>query len=162
MMEIPMADLTRQEIFAECHLCVVKVGTRVLTDESGRLDLHQLHHLVDEISNLHAKGVQVVLVSSGAVGAGMGCLGLEKRPENVASLQAVAAVGQSKLMHHYDFAFQAHHLQTAQVLLTADDLADRGRYLNVRNTLLRLRLAMTRGCLTDLLSVLAPFPPPML
>ncbi|MEC8344443.1 MAG: glutamate 5-kinase, partial [Planctomycetota bacterium] len=64
--------------------------------------------------------------------------GLEKRPENVASLQAVAAVGQSKLMHHYDFAFQAHHLQTAQVLLTADDLADRGRYLNVRNTLLRL------------------------
>ena len=138
MMEIPMADLTRQEIFAECHLCVVKVGTRVLTDESGRLDLHQLHHLVDEISNLHAKGVQVVLVSSGAVGAGMGCLGLEKRPENVASLQAVAAVGQSKLMHHYDFAFQAHHLQTAQVLLTADDLADRGRYLNVRNTLLRL------------------------
>ena len=133
-----MADLVRQEILADCRLCVVKVGTRVLTDDTGRLNLDQLHHLVDEIAHLRQKGVQVVLVSSGAVGAGMGSLGLPSRPADVATLQAVAAVGQSKLMHHYDFAFQSHQLQTAQVLLTAEDLTDRSRYLNVRNTLLRL------------------------
>ncbi len=133
-----MADLVRQEVLADCRLCVVKVGTRVLTDDTGRLNLDQLHHLVDEIALLRQKGLQVVLVSSGAVGAGMGSLGLASRPADVATLQAVAAVGQSKLMHHYDFAFQSHHLQTAQVLLTAEDLTDRSRYLNVRNTLLRL------------------------
>lgn len=133
-----MADLVRQEILADCRLCVVKVGTRVLTEETGRLNLDQLHHLADEIAHLRHKGVQVVLVSSGAVGAGMGSLGLPSRPADVATLQAVAAVGQSKLMHHYDFAFQSHQLQTAQVLLTAEDLTDRSRYLNVRNTLLRL------------------------
>lgn len=133
-----MADLVRQEILADCRLCVVKVGTRVLTEETGRLNLDRLHHLADEIAHLRQQGVQVVLVSSGAVGAGMGSLGLPSRPADVATLQAVAAVGQSKLMHHYDFAFQSHNLKTAQVLLTAEDLTDRSRYLNVRNTLLRL------------------------
>ena len=94
---------------------VVKLGTQVVSRVEGSLALGPLGALVEQVHGLKQAGHDVILVSSGAVGAGMGCLGLEKRPENVASLQAVAAVGQSKLMHHYDFAFQAHHLQTAQV-----------------------------------------------
>ncbi|HRF00293.1 MAG TPA: glutamate 5-kinase [Pirellulaceae bacterium] len=132
------ADLVRQEVLATCRLCVVKVGTRCLTDASGHLELSQIASLADQIAALRARGVQVVLVSSGAVGAGVGELGLPKRPSDVASLQAVAAVGQARLMNHYNDAFGRHGLKTGQVLLTAGDLDDRTRYLNVRNTLLRL------------------------
>ena len=131
-------DLVRKEILSDCSLCVIKVGTRVLTDDTGRIDDEQLTHLADEIAVLRSRGIGVVLVSSGAVGAGLSQLELESRPADVASLQAIAAVGQSRLMHRYGRAFQAHGLMTAQVLLTADDLTDRTRYLNVRNTLLRL------------------------
>lgn len=131
-------DLVRQEILATCELCVVKVGTRVLTDAQGNLDLSQIQSLADQIAELKRRGVGVVLVSSGAVGAGVGQLGLAKRPADVASLQAVAAIGQARLMNHYNEAFGKHGLNTGQVLLTAGDLDDRTRYLNVRNTLLRL------------------------
>lgn len=131
-------DLVRQEVLSTCELCVVKVGTRVLTDATGHLDLAQVQSLADQIAVLRARGVRVVLVSSGAVGAGVGQLGLGKRPADVASLQAVAAVGQAWLMNHYNAAFAKHGLHAGQVLLTAGDLDDRARYLNVRNTLLRL------------------------
>lgn len=131
-------DLVRQEVLSTCELCVVKVGTRVLTDATGHLDLAQVQSLADQIAALRTRGVRVVLVSSGAVGAGVGQLGLGKRPSDVASLQAVAAVGQAWLMNHYNAAFAKHGLHAGQVLLTAGDLDDRTRYLNVRNTLLRL------------------------
>ena len=81
---------------------------------------------------------QVVLVSSGAVGAGIGRLGLKQRPADLAHLQAVAAVGQSRLIESYNRALEVHGRHAAQILLTADDLNDRTRYLNVRNTLLAL------------------------
>ena len=132
------ADLVRQEVLATCGMCVVKVGTRVLTDAAGRLELGQIQALADQIAALRQRGIRVVLVSSGAVGAGVGQLGLTKRPADVASLQAVAAIGQARLMNHYNDAFAKHGLHAGQVLLTADDLDDRTRYLNVRNTLLRL------------------------
>ena len=133
-----MVDLLRQEIAAIAEIVVVKVGTRVLTDECGLLNHQRIAGLVEQIHLQMAKGRRVVVVSSGAVGAGMAHLGLKKRPKDLARLQAVAAVGQPLLVAAYDKAFMVHGRSAAQVLLTAEDLDDRVRYLNVRNTLLTL------------------------
>lgn len=133
-----MTDLLRQEIAATANLIVVKVGTRVLTRPDGALDGSRVTSLAEELHQVLAAGRKVALVSSGAVASGMGLLGLSERPRDLASLQAVAAVGQSYLVQAYDRALRAHGRHAAQVLLTADDLDDRTRYLNVRNTLLKL------------------------
>ncbi len=133
-----MMDLLRQEIAAEARLLVVKVGTRVLTTPSGQLDEARVATLAEDLHATRASGRKVVLVSSGAVGAGMGRLQIATRPTDVARLQAVAAVGQSYLVQAYDRALHRLGSLAAQVLLTAEDLNDRTRYLNVRNTLLRL------------------------
>ena len=115
---------------------VVKVGTRVLAHEDGTLDQSRVTAIAEQIVRLQDQQRHVVLVSSGAVGAGIGRLGLEERPTDLAHLQAVAAVGQSRLIESYNRALEAHGRHAAQILLTADDLNDRTRYLNVRNTLL--------------------------
>lgn len=133
-----MTDLVRQEIAALATTLVVKVGTRVLTHADGNLNLDRIGTLGDELAALVADGRRVVLVSSGAVGAGIGRLQLRERPRDLAQLQAVAAVGQSRLIEAYNRALERHGLHAAQVLLTAEDLNDRVRYLNVRNTLLAL------------------------
>lgn len=133
-----MQDLVRQELAALANLVVVKVGTRVLTRENGTLNTDQIRSLALQIHQLREAGRQVVLISSGAVGAGMSQLGLTERPTALSQLQAVAAVGQTNLIEAYDSTFQSHGTHAAQVLLTAEDLSDRGRYLNVRNTLLAL------------------------
>lgn len=133
-----MIDLLRQEVTAAADLVVVKVGTRVLTHTGGVLNQERIAALAEEISALVDGGRKVVLVSSGAVGAGMSQLGLTSRPADLATLQAVAAVGQTKLVEAYDRTFRRHSRHAAQVLLTADDLDNRTRYLNVRNTLLAL------------------------
>ncbi|MCA9186475.1 MAG: glutamate 5-kinase [Pirellulaceae bacterium] len=133
-----MSDLLRQDIIASAELIVVKVGTRVLTRDDGQLDTGRISKLAEQLQSIHATGRRVILVSSGAVGAGMNLLGLKKRPQDVATLQAVAAVGQARLINEYDLHFRNQGYHAAQVLLTADDLDDRKRYLNVRNTLLRL------------------------
>lgn len=130
-----MTDLLRQEIATTAHTIVVKVGTRVLTTDRGVLSEAQIATLGQQLSQLAEGGRRVVLVSSGAVGAGMSQLGLTSRPADLARLQAVAAVGQAKLIELYDHALRAHGRHAAQVLLTADDLDDRTRYLNIRNTL---------------------------
>jgi glutamate 5-kinase len=114
---------------------VVKVGTRVLTGAGGLLNQERVASLAEELHQLMATGRKVVLVTSGAVGAGMGQLQLGKRPPNLAQLQAVAAVGQSHLMESYDRGLRAHGRHAAQLLLTARDLDDRTGYLNVRNTI---------------------------
>ena len=101
---------------------VVKLGTGVLTDSRQQPDPEQLEHLVAQLAALRQAGKEVVLVTSGAVGAGMGALGYESRPTNLAEKQACAAVGQSRLMAVYDKLFAAHGLVVAQVLLTHDDL----------------------------------------
>ncbi len=130
-----MNDLVRQEIATAADTIVVKLGTRVLTHADGTLDEDQISRLGDEVCQLIDLGHKVVLVSSGAVGAGMSQLGLTQRPADVARLQAVAAVGQARLIEAYDGTFRKHGRTAAQVLLTADDLDNRPRYLNVRNTL---------------------------
>lgn len=133
-----MPDLLRQEVATAATTIVVKVGTRVLTKPGGRLDEGQISRLAEELSELKQTGRNVVLVSSGAVGAGMSQMQLASRPTDLAKLQAVAALGQTKLIEAYDRTFRKHGRHAAQVLLTAEDLDDRTRYLNVRNTLLAL------------------------
>jgi glutamate 5-kinase len=133
-----MIDPVRQEIAATSKTVVVKVGTRVLTHQDGTLDHDRVTAIAEQLVGLMAQKRQVVLVSSGAVGAGIGRLGLKQRPGDLARLQAVAAVGQSRLIESYNRALEAHGRHAAQILLTADDLNDRMRYLNVRNTLLAL------------------------
>lgn len=133
-----MTDLLRQEISAAAQTIVVKVGTRVLTTADGALDRRRISDLAEELMELCELGRRVVLVSSGAVGAGMAALEMSDRPQDLASLQAVAAVGQTRLIESYDATFRQSNRHAAQVLLTADDLHDRTRYLNVRNTLFSL------------------------
>jgi len=133
-----MTDLLRQEIAATADTIVVKVGTRVLSRPDGTLNEERITQLAEELSDVNASGRQVVLVSSGAVGAGMSQLGLKTRPTGLAGLQAVAAIGQTNLIEMYDRTFRLHGRRAAQVLLTAEDLMDRPRYLNIRNTLFSL------------------------
>ncbi len=117
---------------------VVKFGTGVLTDSRKQPDPAQLEQLVAQVAAQRKAGKEIVVVTSGAVGAGMGALGYEKRPAGLAELQACAAVGQSRLMALYEKLFAAHGLHTAQVLLTHEDLEHHERHLNARNTLVTL------------------------
>ncbi|HEU6449293.1 MAG TPA: glutamate 5-kinase [Verrucomicrobiae bacterium] len=117
---------------------VVKFGTGVLTDSRKQIDPAQLEQLVAQIAAQRKAGKEIVIVTSGAVGAGMGVLGYEKRPTELAELQACAAVGQSRLMATYAELFAKHDLRVAQVLLTHDDLEHHERHLNARNTLVTL------------------------
>ena len=133
-----MTDLLRQEIATSSRTVVIKVGTRVLTRADGVLDQERIASLAGQLHLLLDQGRKVALVSSGAVGAGMGQLGLKQRPTDLAHLQAVAAVGQSHLVEAYDRALRSHGRHAAQILLTAEDLDHRTRYLNIRNTILRL------------------------
>ena len=135
IMTAPQPELPREAIATAAGLIVVKVGTRVLTQPDGFLDTARIESLGRQIDALLAAGKQVVLVSSGAVGAGMGRMGMTRRPTELAHLQAVAAIGQSCLVEAYERALRAQGRHMAQVLLVADDFKDRSRYLNIRNTL---------------------------
>src|SRR5262245_29731831 len=139
-----MSDSIRSPILSAAHTVVVKVGTNVLADTSGRLDRRRIQSLADQLQRVRSAGRRVALVSSGAIGAGVGKLGLGKRPSDLPHLQACAAVGQSALMQLYQEAFAPFGVHPAQILLTAGDFDHRGRYLNVRNTILTL---FEYGCL---------------
>lgn len=117
---------------------VVKVGTRVLTGADGRLDRHRIGVLSEQLCRLADSGRQVVMVSSGAVGAGVGKLGLPRRPVGLAQLQAVAAIGQTDLIQAYEQSISRRGRHAAQVLLTASDLRRRSGYLHVRNALTQI------------------------
>jgi glutamate 5-kinase len=121
---------------------VVKLGTGVLTDRQRQLDPAQVEQLVAQIAAQRKSRREIVLVTSGAVGAGMGALGYDRRPSDLAELQACAAVGQSRLMATYAERFGKFQLHVAQVLLTHDDLEHHERHLNARNTLVTL---LSRG-----------------
>ena len=114
---------------------VIKVGTSNLTDKNYRLEPRKVEKLAKEIVELKNKGKEVILVTSGAIGAGIGKLDLKQRPRDIKVLQATAAVGQNILMSTYDRYFTTHEQTIAQVLLTHEDFFDRQRYLNLRNTL---------------------------
>ena len=131
-------DLVRDDLVHSARTWVVKVGTSVLAAPDGTLDLARIGHLAEQICAVADTGRRIALVSSGAVGAGMGRLGLSKRPDDLPRLQAAAAVGQAYLIRTYDEVFRRHNRHAAQVLLTHEDLDRRARYLNVRNTLTAL------------------------
>ena len=133
-----MIDPVRQQIITSAETVVIKVGTTVLTRADGRLDRRRLAALADELHEFLDSGRKVVIVSSGAIGAGVGQLKLARRPDNLPHLQAAAAIGQSYLIHEYDAVFRRWGYHAAQILLTADDFQNRQRYLNVRNTILTL------------------------
>jgi glutamate 5-kinase len=133
-----LRDLVRDEVVLSAEVWVIKVGTSVLTGPDGVLDPARVAHLTEQISTVVDAGHKVALVSSGAVGAGMGQLGLRHRPENLRQLQAAAAVGQSYLIRAYDEGLRRHGRHAAQLLLTHEDFDSRPRYLNMRNTLTAL------------------------
>jgi glutamate 5-kinase len=130
--------LVRSNLLSDVTRIVIKLGTGVLTDNRKQPDLNQMEQLVAQMAQLRKTGKEIVLVSSGAVGAGMGVLGYAKRPGELAELQACAAVGQSRLMAIYEKLFAAYELAVAQILLTHDDLEHHERHLNARNTLVTL------------------------
>ncbi len=139
-----MIDPVRQEVIALAHTVVVKVGTNVLTRADGTLEPARVQSLADQLQRLRATGRKVALVSSGAIGAGVGRLALGRRPTDLPHLQACAAVGQTFLMRAYEDCLAKHQIPTAQILLTAGDFDNRARYLNVRNTIVTL---FEWGCL---------------
>ncbi|XZE32783.1 glutamate 5-kinase [Pirellulaceae bacterium SH501] len=128
----------RKQLLIDAETWIVKVGSRSLTGDDGRLDRAQVANLAKQLIRLADAGKRVVLVSSGAVASGVGRLGLPGRPADLATLQAVAAIGQTHLIQVYEQTFAEHGRVAAQVLLTASELDDRVAYLNTRNTLRRL------------------------
>ena len=133
-----LPNSVRSKLLKNASRIVVKLGTGVLTDSRKQPDLGQMQQLVAQIAEQSKAGREMVIVSSGAVGAGMGALGYSKRPTDLAELQACAAIGQSRLMASYEKLFGAFGLAVAQILLTHDDLEHHERHLNARNTLVTL------------------------
>jgi glutamate 5-kinase len=113
---------------------VVKLGTGILSDSHGRIDVPQIGQLAAQVAELRRRGHEMLVVSSGAVGCGMSLLGLKKRPNAMAELQACAALGQPRLMRLYDEAFSRAGIRVAQVLLTYLDLDSRELYGNVQRS----------------------------
>ena len=128
----------RRTAVADARRVVVKVGSSSLTGEDGTLDSARVDAVVDVLAAQRAAGRTVVLVSSGAIAAALGPLGMVVRPRDLATLQAAASVGQGLLMHRYTESFRRHGLIAGQVLLTADDVVRRAHYLNARRALSRL------------------------
>jgi glutamate 5-kinase len=125
----------RTQYLSPVRSVVVKLGTQLLTDATGRLDASYLSTVARQVAALRERGITVTLVSSGAIGAGVRELNLSKRPTDLPKLQAVAAVGQRRLMDAWADAFEPFKLPVAQLLLTREDIDDRTRFLNVRNTI---------------------------
>ncbi|MEJ2657845.1 MAG: glutamate 5-kinase [Desulfobacterales bacterium] len=127
----------RTSIFDTAKRAVVKVGSNVLTQDHG-LNLKAMRSISRQICRLIDGGIEIILVSSGAMASGVKKIGLDKRPDEIPKRQAVAAVGQAGLIMEYEKAFARYHKKVAQILLTGEDLNNRRRYLNARNTLCML------------------------
>lgn len=117
---------------------VIKVGTSTLAHKTGCINIRHVEELCKVLSDLKNAGNEVILVSSGAIGMGVGKLSLGSRPDDMATKQAAAAVGQCELMYIYDKYFSEYNHTVAQILLTAPDLEDETRYQNIKNTMSRL------------------------
>lgn len=122
---------------------VAKIGTSSITDTSGAISVSMVESLCAQVADLRRSGHEVLVVTSGAVAGGVAALGFASRPSDTATLQALAAAGQSRLMGHYNAAFDKHGLVGAQVLLVPNDFIDRAQYLHARQTMLRL---LELGC----------------
>jgi glutamate 5-kinase len=127
--------LSRADYLRSVRTIVIKLGTQTLSDSEGRLDAAFVGTIANQVAELRQHGIRMTLVSSGAIGCGLRELGLAERPADLARLQAVAAVGQRRLMDVWAAAFQPHRLHVAQILLTREDIDDRARFLNLRNTI---------------------------
>jgi glutamate 5-kinase len=126
---------SRTELLASTSSLVVKLGSQLLSGKDGRLDVGFITAIADQVAVLRKRGIAVTIVSSGAIAAGLAELKLPKRPKDLASLQAVAAVGQRRLMDTWADAFEPFAIPVAQLLLTREDVDNRTRFLNVRNTI---------------------------
>ena len=129
--------MAREDI-TKAKRIVIKIGTSNITDNNYRLDSRKVENLAKGIAELKKQDKEVIVVTSGAIGAGIGKLNLKQRPRDIKVLQATAAVGQNILMSAYDKYFSKHEQTIAQLLLTHEDFFNRQRYLNLRNTLLTL------------------------
>jgi len=127
----------RKPGFDRVKRMVIKIGSNVLTENNG-LNLTAIRSITRQICRLIDAGLEVILVSSGAMASGVKKVGLTKRPDELPQRQAVAAVGQAGLIMEYEKAFSRYHKKAAQILLTSEDLSNRKRYLNARNTLYTL------------------------
>src|SRR3954467_4887249 len=126
----------RASLLSSVRSIVVKLGTQVLSTKDGRLDSTFVATVAHQVARLREeKKIAVTVVSSGAIGAGVAELNLPKRPTDLAKLQAVAAIGQLRLMDVWADAFESHRVPVAQLLLTREDVDVRARYLNLRNTI---------------------------
>ena len=123
------------DLLSNCKRIVFKIGSSTLMKDNGQVDGATIHRLTALWASLYDEGKEILLVSSGAMAMGWGDLNLQEKPKGIPEKQAAAAVGQSKLMALYDDFFSACGIGVGQVLLTRDDIADRHRYLNARNTL---------------------------
>lgn len=130
--------MNRKDYLKDIKRIVIKIGTSTLTYSNGLLNLSRIESIVRQISNIHNQNIEVVLVSSGAIGAGIGKLGLKSRPKTIPQKQACAAVGQGIIVHMYEKLFNEYSKTAAQILLTKDDMANRSRFLNARNTFFAL------------------------
>lgn len=131
-------EISTQLNYKDLKRIAVKVGTSILTDQQGILDTSYISSIVKDLSRLRQSGLELFLVTSGAIGAGIEKLGLKSRPREISLKQAAAACGQSRLMHVYEGLFSKYSQEVAQVLLTHRDLSERKSYLNARETLLVL------------------------
>jgi glutamate 5-kinase len=139
-----MSGLTAQKAITDAKRLVIKIGSSLLVQPNGRLREKWLQALAADVADLRENGCEIILVSSGAIALGCSALSYDKRPERLEEAQAAASVGQIRLAQAYQAGFERHTIVTAQVLLTLDDLEDRPRYLNARNTVQEL---LSRGAI---------------
>jgi len=130
--------LSRRKNLKACRRVVIKIGTSTLTYSNGQLNLQRIERLVRELADLHNRGMEVLLVSSGAIGVGATRMGYKKIPRTMPEKQALAAIGQGALVQLYEKLFSEYNKTVAQVLLTRGDLDERLRYLNATNALLAI------------------------
>ncbi len=130
-------DIKRKNLLQHAHRIVIKAGSGILTGKDG-LNSIVINNLANDICDLRSRGFEIILVSSGAISAGMKKVGYKNRPDGISEKQAMAAIGQSRLMMAYEKAFDHHGCSVAQILITRDDLNNRRRYLNARNTIFTL------------------------
>lgn len=133
-----MNSSPRQKFISKIKKVVIKVGSSILTDSEGNLYPSAFRKIALQVSEIRNRGIKVVIVSSGAIAAGMKKLGLSKRPVDIHVKQAIAASGQTTLMQNYENAFRKYGINVAQILLTHDGLSNRKRFLNARRTIYQL------------------------
>lgn len=126
--------IMREEYIKNIKRMVVKVGSSTLTYQNGRINIRSIENLVRQLADIHNRGIEVILVTSGAIAAGVGKLGLKEKPKSIPEKQAAAAIGQAILMYMYDKLFAEYGQIVAQILITKEDMDDDDRHINAENT----------------------------